>query len=185
MGVSEPNTPTADPSPCSISSQHHNIEDCSTFKALNVNQRAQLAKERRLCFRCLRHPSSNGHMAKSCNLRGRCRIENYNRPHHRLIQGAAPVFMGTLSFETSVLLQTVPINIQPPKIAVKMYALLDSGSQASLIIEEFMDKIGLQGERRVTYLDTVNSAHEAKSSRKVAFNVGAIGGPNIREIAME
>ena len=104
MGVGEPNTPTAEPSPCSICSQRHNIEDCSTFKALNVNQRAQLAKEKRLCFRCLRYPSNNDHMAKSCTLRGRCRIENCNRPHHPLIHGAAPVFVGTSSFETSVLL---------------------------------------------------------------------------------
>ena len=58
MGISEPNTPKAEPSPCSISSQHHNTEDCSTFKALYVNQRAQLAKEKRLCFRCLKHPAT-------------------------------------------------------------------------------------------------------------------------------
>ena len=185
MGVGEPNTPTAEPSPCSICSQRHNIEDCSTFKALNVNQRAQLAKEKRLCFRCLRHPSNNDHMAKSCNLRGRCRIENCNRPHHPLIHGAAPVFVGTSSFETSVLLQIVPINVQTPKGAVKTYALLDSGSQASLIVEEFADKIGLQGETSVLHLGTVNSAHEAKSSRKVAFNIGPLGGPNAREIAVE
>lgn len=141
MGVCKPNTPTAEPSPSSICSQRHNIEDCSTFKALNVNQRARLAKAKRLCFRCLRHPSNNDHMAKSCNLRGRCRIKNCSRPHHPLIHGAAPVFVGTAPFESSVLLQIVPINVQTPKGAVKTNALLDSGSQASLIVEEFADKI--------------------------------------------
>ena len=184
-GVGEPNTPAAEQSPCSICSQRHNIEDCSTFKALNVNERAQLAKEKRLCFRCLKHPSNSDHLAKSCTLRGRCRIENCNRPHHPLIHGAAPVFVGTSSVETSVLLQIVPVNIQTPKGAVKTYALLDSGSQASLIVEEFADKIGLQGEPSVLHLGTVNSTHEAKPSRKVAFNVGAIGGPNVSEIAVE
>ena len=184
-GLGEPNTPTAEPSPCSICSQRHNIEDCSTFKALNVNQYAQLAKEKRLCFCCLRHPSNNDHLAKTCNLRGQCRIENCNRLHHPLIHGAATVFVGTSSFETSVLLQIVPINVQTPNGAMKTYALLDSGSQASLIVEEFVDKIGLQGDTSVLHLGTVNSTHEAKPSRKVAFNVGAIGGPNIREIMVE
>ena len=66
-----------------------------------------------------------------------------------------------------------------------MYALLDSGSQASLIVEDFADKIGLQGETSVLHLGTINSAHEAKPSRKVVFNVGAIGRPNVREIAVE
>ena len=69
-GVREPNTPTAEQSPCSICLQGHNIEDCCTFKALNVNKCAQLAKEKRLCFHCLRHPSNNDHLAKSCTLQG-------------------------------------------------------------------------------------------------------------------
>lgn len=93
--------------------------------------------------------------------------------------------MGTSSFETSVLLQIVSINVQTPKGAVKTYTLLDSGSQASLIVEEFADKIGLQGETSVLHLGTVNSAHEAKPSRKVAFNVGPLGVPNAREIAVK
>ena len=164
-GIGEPNTPTAEPIPCSICSQRYNIEDCGTFKALNINQRAQLAK--------------------SCNLQGRCRIENCNRTHHLLIHGAAPVFVGTSSFETSALLQIVPINVQTPSGAVQTYALLDSGSQASLIVEDFADKIGLQGETSVLHLGTVNSAHKAKTSRKFAFNVGTIGGPDVREIAVE
>ena len=78
-----------------------------------------------------------------------------------------------------------PINVQTPKGALKTYTLLDSGSQASLIVEEFADKIGLQGETSVLHLGTVNSAHEAKPSRKVAFNVGPLGEPNAREIAVK
>ena len=49
-GVGELNTSTAEQCPCSIFSQRHNIEDCSISKALNVNERAHLAKEKRLCF---------------------------------------------------------------------------------------------------------------------------------------
>ena len=89
--------------------------------------------------------------------------------------------MGTSSVETSLLLQIVPVNVQTPRGAVP----LDSGSQASLIVEVFADKIGVQGESSVLYLGTVKSTHEAKPSRKVALNVCAIGGPNVREIAVE
>ena len=74
--------------------------------------------------------------------------------------------MGTSSVETSVLLQIVPVNVQTPKGAIKTYTLLDSESQASLIAEEFADKIGLQGEPSILHLGTVNSTHEAKRSEK-------------------
>ena len=56
------------------------IEECDTFKALNVDQRAQLAKQKSLCFRCLTYPTHSEHFAKICNLRGRCKIDNCNSP---------------------------------------------------------------------------------------------------------
>ena len=75
---------------CLICSQSHQIENCETVRALDVNDRAQLAKEKKLCFRCL---SDSEHLARKCNRRGRCEVENCNKLHHPLIHGAAPVFI--------------------------------------------------------------------------------------------
>ena len=54
---------------------------------MDVNQGAQRAKERRLCFRCL---NSSKHRARQCNEKGRCGVENCPKYHHPLIHGAAP-----------------------------------------------------------------------------------------------
>ena len=61
-------------------------------KEMDVNQRAQRAKERRLCFRCL---NSSKHRVRQCNEKGRCGVENCPKYHHPLIHGAAPFFCGS------------------------------------------------------------------------------------------
>ena len=58
------------------------------------------------------------------------------------------------------------------------YALLDSGSQASLIFESFAEKLRLDGLRDVLTLGTINSKKEFKPSRKVSFAVKATSSGN-------
>ena len=62
-------------------------------------------------------------------------------------------------------------------VEVNTFALLDSGSQTSLILEEFADAIGLVGKDSPLQLGTINSPGEPVRSRKVTFHVGAIEGP--------
>ena len=57
--------PTRPPVNCPVCSQAHKVEDCPHFKRLGVDQRAQCAKEKNLCFRCL---SSSEHRAKECSV---------------------------------------------------------------------------------------------------------------------
>ena len=44
------NPPTA--RACLVCDKRHAVEKCEKFLAMNVNQRAQLGKEKRLCFSC-------------------------------------------------------------------------------------------------------------------------------------
>ena len=89
--------------------------------------------------------------------------------------GAAAV--GCIS--PTVLLQIVPLVVQTPKgNSVRTYALLDSGSQASLIIKSFAEELGLDGPRDVLTLSTINSKKEFKPSRKVSFAVKATSSGN-------
>lgn len=77
-----------------------------------------------------------------------------------------------------VLLQIVPIAVATSGgIKVNTFSLLDSGSETSLILEEFADAIGLVGEDSRLQLGPINSSGEPVRSRKVLFRVGAIEGP--------
>ena len=83
------------------------MEDCPKFKGLNVDQRAQRAKENR----CL---SSNEHQARQCTERRSCGADNCPKHHHPLIHGAAPVFVGTAvvgCISPTVLLQIVSLVV--------------------------------------------------------------------------
>ena len=53
------------------------------------------------------------------------------------------------------------------------YALLDSGSQASLVLEKFANEVALEGPREVLTLRIINCKEECKPSRKVWFVVKA------------
>ena len=89
--------------------------------------------------------------------------------------GAVAVGCGS----STVLLQIVPLVIQTSqRNNVQTYALLDSGSQASLILESFADELGLEGSKEVLSLGTVNSKDKSQLSRRVSFAVRATGDDN-------
>ena len=91
-----------------------------------------------------------------------------------------PFFIRTSSVNcvsSTILLQIVPIAITTPTgVKVDTFALLDCGSQISLILEDFADTIGLVGESGALHLGTMNSPGEPVRSRKVSFHIGAIEG---------
>ena len=79
---------------------------------------------------------------------------------------------------STVLLQIVPVAIATSSgVKVNTFALLDSGSQTSLILEKFADAIGLVGKDSPLQLGTINLSGEPIRSRKVSFHVGAVEGP--------
>ena len=85
---------------CLICNKKHKTEKCDKFIAMDVNQRAQLGKEKRLCFSCC---ESAGHQSRDCSRKKRCDVEGCNKYHHMLIHGAAPVFVAP-----------PPLNSAPP-----------------------------------------------------------------------
>ena len=161
------------------------------FLAMDVNQRAQLGKERRLCFSCF---ESTDHQPRDCTRKKRCDMGSCDKYHHPLIHGAAPVFVGMPSVNnpppvpplnatapvfvgassvscvfTAVLLQIVPIVVATPKgVKVSTFALLDSGSQTSLILENFADAIGLDGGNGPLQLGTINSSGRPARCAQIA-----------------
>ena len=98
-----------------------------------------------------------------------------------MIHGATPVFVGASSANwdsKQVLLQIVPISIVLPNgLTEDTYALLDAGSQTSLILESLANEIGLDGEISELTIGTINSA-TTKKSKKVSFIVRSRGDDN-------
>ena len=180
-----------------VCDRKHSIEKCDKFLAMDVNQRVQLGKEKELGFCCF---ESRDHQSRDCTRKKRCDMQGCNKYHHPLIPGAAPVFagmpplnstapvpplnvaapifVGTSSVNgvsSAVPLQGVPVVVVTSKgVKANTFALLDFGSQTSIISENFADAIGLIGEDSSLQLGTINLSCEPVRSRKLSFNVGAV-----------
>ena len=167
-------------------------------------------KENRLCFSCF---ESVDHQSLDCTCKKQCDMEGCGKYNHPLIHGAAPVFVGTpsgnspppflpLNTAAPVFVGTSSVNCvpsavllqidrthsscDPRRVKVSTFALLDSGSQTSLILENVTDTIGLFGEDSPSQLGTINLSGKSLCSRKLSLYVGATGGSEARaHIAVE
>ena len=66
---------------CYLCQGNHGIWSCQQFKDANVDDRWRIAKDKRLCFRCL----CNSHQGKDCVRAGECGENGCRRSHHRLL----------------------------------------------------------------------------------------------------
>ena len=66
---------------CDLCEGSHGIWACPQFRDANVEERWRIAKDKRLCFRCL----SNSHQGKNCFRSGECGIRGCRRSHHKLL----------------------------------------------------------------------------------------------------
>ena len=174
---------------CTMCQQTHDIQNCEQFTALTVNERAAFAGRDGLCFNCL----SRGHISRRCPSDARCRTEYCGGRHHTLLHNSGRVFprddaagrvpastdakhVGTAAAEprSQVLLQVIPVTVHGPAGSHTINALLDSGSQVTLVTDDLCDRLGMSGPTDQLVLRTVNGS-ERLQSRRVNFSVQTAG----------
>ncbi|XP_029177535.1 uncharacterized protein LOC114945455 [Nylanderia fulva] len=154
--VSSHSSSTREVSQCPLCKARHPLRSCDKFKTFSVEQRREQARRSKACFNCLGH----NHAAAACPSINRCRHcweKHHSLLHIGVIQSAAPTIpqdsnAAITSLEKSVhqadatavaalasttnntvLLATAMIKlISYLGRTVKVRALLDSGSKASL-----------------------------------------------------
>ena len=173
---------------CVICQQTHDIQSCGRFAALTVDDRAALAGRYGLCFNCL----ARGHVSATCPSDVRCGAENCGKRHHSLLHNSKRVFprhdddsrevtptddklVGTAAAGRSqVLLQVVPIKVHGPAGSHPTRALLDLGSQVTLVTDDLCDRLGISGPANDIVLTTVNGKERLRS-RRVTLAIQANG----------
>nr|XP_054755549.1 uncharacterized protein LOC129261514 [Lytechinus pictus] len=182
---------------CVLCSQNHELFGCRDFKSMKPEERFALAKEKRLCFNCLKR----GHISGKCNLNRTCSVKGCNRKHTRFLHigrnpgenVTAPVpeqkepeaavhnslaekssnATGAGSFK--IALPIVPVEVRA-RIAdsstlVYTYALLDSGSTTSFCTEKLAERLGAKGERKVLSVSTLERAHSSMDCNVISLSV--------------
>ena len=181
---------------CAMCGQAHNVQCCEQFIALDVDERAAFVGRNELCFNCL----ERGHISASCPHDVVCEFENCGKRHNTSLHGGCRVFprapvtagapeptdtkhVGTAAAEPcgQVLLQVTPITVHGPSGAVVTHALLDLGSQITLMTDELCERLGISGPKDGLVLSTLNG-NERLQSRRVTFSVQPVGREETYEI---
>ena len=76
---------------CKLCNHPHGLWACVSFRKMTVNQRWGIAREQRVCFRCL----SYGHQGEACVRSRICGLNGCTLAHHRLLHDDNPVGLRT------------------------------------------------------------------------------------------
>ncbi|UYV81938.1 hypothetical protein LAZ67_21000194, partial [Cordylochernes scorpioides] len=150
---------------CILCHQIHKLNDCHRFINLPLPKKWELVKKHKLCQNCLRA----NHEISKCRITSRCK--NCKQNHHTLLHEynsepsipqpttSQEMLISTnticnvmpLETETNILLSTAVIKVKAKDDSfVLCRALVDNGSQISLISEQCCHKLGLE-KRKNSY----------------------------------
>nr|CAH0099268.1 unnamed protein product [Daphnia galeata] len=144
---------------CTVSSANpgHRLEYCKVFKKMLVNKRAALCADNNFCFKCL----TQGHYGRNCS-RTDVKCKDCGKAHNTLLHGADRQFPSAKSPGNEsltvltirapnqnhihpVLLAMLPVTVKSNESVAKTFAVLDPGSEATLITTALAETLNLSG----------------------------------------
>ena len=187
---------------CSLCENPHELSSCSKFKHMSPEKRLEFAKDKKLCFSCLKQGK---HTIKWCKRRSICGIDGCTYKHSKLLhqlqkvnQNEAPVdsngatvaesFACGLSTSNSskVVLPIIAVKVkgQGQQKYISTYALLDPGSNKSFCSNKLVEKLEVEGQSINLSLSTLHSNNEVKSVG-VDLDITALAGRNSKVINVQ
>ena len=176
----------------------HDIEECTTILEQAVEDRSKTIYKKRLCYGCLEGISKE-HNAKSCSNRRQCKICN-GRRHPTILQGIKTekhkskkdtdevaatlattksqdeVKCGSINTGSNVIsMCTVPVKIKGSSgnKVIRTYALLDSCSQGTFILDQLREHLYIPGRETSVTIKRING--EFKSPSKAIYSLQVSG----------
>lgn len=182
---------------CILCSKSHPLYCCESFKSKSVKDRREFVVKQGLCLNCI---SSRRHMCRACPSSSRCKV--CGKSHHSLLhdsskqQAANTQLSSTVSLplntvqpgattsqtnnlssqgNVSALLQVIPIVVfGENNKTVTTYALIDSGSDTTLIDESLALQLGMKADPQTFFITTVTDKNVKGHASKVNFKVSSI-----------
>ena len=140
---------------CMLCHETHRLGDCATFVKLSVPERWSTCRRLGACFVCL----GGSHRGAQCDSGLKCEATNCKRKHHTLLHQETSIetkrVFNTACMSAKVFVGTVPVWVDTPQGPTRTLALIDNGSDTSLVREDFIVQHGLQGYPTRLTIDTV------------------------------
>ena len=136
---------------CWLCKNEHRLMNCKQFLSKSFTEKKDFINKKRLCFNCL----AKGHVLKECQSNFFCRIESCKKKHHTLLHEETQVNINVSSAKHNLsvtYLQVLQIYVSNGDVLMKVNALLDSGSDSSLVIKALSDKLKLEGKSQTLTL---------------------------------
>ena len=164
---------------------------CRRFQNLGVNERWNIAKDKRLCFRCL----ASDHEGRACAKARPCNINGCKRNHHYLLHGFAHgdtkdgrvvspqegvsthTHTSTSKQETAIKafsLCTMPVWLKVNDQKVKVNAMLDDGSNETFLNEEVAGVLGLKERYQTVTVNVLNNEVETFQSMQLNVSIESL-----------
>ncbi|XP_050340313.1 uncharacterized protein LOC126766604, partial [Bactrocera neohumeralis] len=148
--------------------QGHDILRCDKFQKLNVERRLEVVRKHQLCFKCL-----GQHTSKSCFRTWKCMV--CDKSHNTLLHEDKPSQKISSNMAKQkgedTFLATAIIKVVTPKGELDLRALIDSGSQKTLISEEGVQMLGLPKIKVTTEISGVSAECVEVSRHKVRLEI--------------
>ena len=148
------------------SNQEHYLSACTEFAKLSTAEKGAWIKEKSKCWRCGR-----GHKPESCTLKKPC--STCNEQHLLVLHEVATKACQSLFTVTasSSMVKVVPIQLHSGGKTLDTYAVLDDGSERTILLPAAARHLGLHREDEVLSLRTVRQDVVKLKGASVSFEV--------------
>ena len=138
---------------CWISQKNHKVTDCSEIKSKAYSEKINLVKSKKLCF----NKTSPVPLQSSDSP---APVNNETPENNIQLQ----VSSQSIQNKTQVLPQVVPVTLIGNSCCLDTNALLDSGSDTTLIHKDIVKNLGLKGEKReISISGAISQTEKIKS----------------------
>ena len=167
-------------SKCRLCKEKHRFFKCPKYIAMKSNDRYAAANKYKLCYNCLKRH----HFTSKCTSKNNCSEKDCTERHHTTLHGhfigSRPndTFNGMISeHKECVYLQIVPVELEAENGSrVSTNALLDTGSQSTLIRSDIAKLLHLKGIKRNLSISTIKDKGESMEVDEVNLTIKSIDG---------
>ncbi|XP_026219876.1 uncharacterized protein LOC113164689 [Anabas testudineus] len=176
----------------------HSLNNCANFKMLSTTQKHIWTKTNNRCWRCGR-----GHRAAECNLKMRCKtcssrhllaLHDINhragnatdqvttKPEHNEVHSNCTteevLYIDRPLEQRKVLLKVSKVVLRNGDRTMDGYAILDDGSERTILLHPAAEQLGLKGEPEDLPLRTVRQELQMLHGAMVSFTISPAAEPN-------
>lgn len=171
----------------------HYFNQCANFKLLNQDQVESWLKSNQKCFKCGRD-----HQISQCNLKAKCKkcgkrhleiLHDFNAKVKHEKQASAEnsclvnsevetLYLDRPTASSKVLLKVSRVILRNGEKELDTYAILDDGSERTMLLYEAAQQLELQGLPEDIALRTVRQDIRIVHGAAVSFSVASVFQPN-------